>query len=109
MPWRPPSSRRPLRHPPPIGAGGHCIVSRSILRGGRFTPQQQPSPGGGSYTHPAGEVEELAAPKTFQRDEGVYGENTSSTGGGGTEVRRLVVRKNGVRFQGESNISVTLS
>ncbi|XP_055947230.1 coiled-coil domain-containing protein AGAP005037-like isoform X4 [Argiope bruennichi] len=70
---------------------------------GRFTPQlQQPSPKGGyggsnTATLPARWRSSLP-PRPSSEMRGSFSD-TGSSGGSGTEVRRLVVRKNGVRFQ----------
>ncbi|XP_054712986.1 uncharacterized protein LOC129222498 [Uloborus diversus] len=69
------------------------------------TQMQQQSPRGGSTLGSAGNTSTLPArwrsslpPRPASEMRGVFNE-TSSAGPGGTEVRRLVVRKNGVRFQ----------
>ncbi|KAF8796980.1 hypothetical protein HNY73_001299 [Argiope bruennichi] len=77
---------------------------------GRFTPQlQQPSPKGGyggsnTATLPARWRSSLP-PRPSSEMRGSFSD-TGSSGGSGTEVRRLVVRKNGVRFQGKSRFNL---
>ncbi|GFV15787.1 DUF4817 domain-containing protein [Trichonephila clavipes] len=65
---------------------------------GRFTPQQ-PSPRGAGYsgTLPARWRSSLP-PRPSSEMRGSFSD-TGSSSGGSTEMRRLVVRKNGVRFQ----------
>nr|XP_042911610.1 serine/arginine repetitive matrix protein 2-like [Parasteatoda tepidariorum] len=72
----------------------------------RFSTQQQSPGGGGTVYGSAGNTSTLPArwrsslpPRPSSEMRGVYSD-TSSSGTSGTEVRRLVVRKNGVRFQG---------
>ncbi|XP_071040796.1 coiled-coil domain-containing protein AGAP005037 isoform X4 [Parasteatoda tepidariorum] len=71
----------------------------------RFSTQQQSPGGGGTVYGSAGNTSTLPArwrsslpPRPSSEMRGVYSD-TSSSGTSGTEVRRLVVRKNGVRFQ----------
>lgn len=76
--------------------------------------QQQQSPrGGGGNFGSIGSTATLPArwksslpPRPASEMRGTF--NESSSGSGGTEVRRLVVRKNGVRFQGKCNFILIL-